>query len=606
MLVLPALAEPPITGVTWFGDHAVEQLAYAAPPGIGPATGPDGEPEFLLLRYRTDSAGGGLLRLGMAWTPLTIDDIDAAAAAGWTLQPIPLDAVRARLVRRLPIGGSADAIGPWVAGTIGGGGAAVLHIGMSPHDVELVRQLLEERTDLLDVDVEGTYHGLVEGLPWLVTAPRDALDSVLRATLADRTVTADEVDAAFLSLPQGPDGVLRATPLAVGATPVAPEVLAVEAARRALDVLFDPAGPNDEGANLYRLAPLVPHADPVALDLLPPRQSGGTVAASWSVTALYDTLDDAARDRLFPSVLAVEPFVSLHVPVVCDVPFDPRFLTRLQCDVRHTGATGVPEFTSLRFPEGGAVQTVEVTYPSNVAALDLAFRVQTTLAPPSGAGWPVVDTGEYVAITSPMIEIDRDAAGLDFVFAEADDDVFALAPTVRVTVGTAAALDTAHVDLSAARPKAWVALRGVATTDALTAAVDAVAPDSATPAARLWAEPVAGRRVAVYEPQLNALLAQVVTVTLDPAAAAGFAYVAVTLDAAAGGTTTRTIQPDAPISVSIRRASLFEPARFRYRLDLVPIDDDGQTLPLYSTDWTDAEGTSLVLSPVRPTPDPTP
>ena len=608
MLTFPPLGDPAVAGATWFADHAAARLAYALPPGLVAALDEGGDPEFLLVRYRdADQHGGGLLHVRLAWAPLRSGDIEAADVAGWTLEPVRFDTARVRLVHRLPLGGVVDPIGAWSPAWASGSDVAAFDLGLTPNEAQLVTDVLADPTNLLEVQAAVSYHGLVPGRPWLVRARRAPLDTALRAMLGDAPVSVAEIEAAFASLTQGDDGILGVTPLADDAPAEAPAVIAVEAARRALEVLFERAPADDragdtegsDGGTAYRLLPVVASDAPVAFDLLPPRQQRESAIYTWSITELYGSLTDPAwRLRLFPSVTTVEPFATVTVPVVCDVPFDPRFLTRMQCDVRHTDGNGVPAFETLHFPEGGSVQTVRVTYPALTRDLDLAMRVRCTLAPPNGTGWPVTITRDYVSLAAPFVDIDRAATGIDFVRVEADPAAFDLVASFTVTVRPADAHEGV-VELSTEHPAAWLALPGVAPADPLVATVVAHAPIGLEfpPPLVIRDGPVVGRRVGIDLTDVEVLAPDLVTITLDPVAAGDFAVVAITLEPPQGPIAMLTLEPAVPAHWAVRRSSVFAPVRFRYQLSLVPYDEDHHTLPLITTDWVDAEGTDLTVAP---------
>ena len=606
MLVLPALAPSPVAGSAAYADRDDPHLAWILPAGVSIERGFNGVPDFTLLRYRNESGtgGGGVLRVRLGWSPVAAQAVADATTGGWRVAPVPLTSVRSRVVRRVVVGGDAQAIGPWTRVMTGGEELAVVRLDLNAQEAQLVTDLLAERTDLVDVDVEATYAVVVPGLPWLVTADRVALHDALASLLGTGAVTRTQILAAFTSLPAGTGPLLRATPQHDGA--VAPDAvtLATEVGARAIDVLFANAPSSSEPA--WTLLPPVATAEPVAFDLLVPRQDSATFAASWSMSESWASMDPSVRTLAMPAVTAPEPFESVTIPVVCDLPFDSQFLTAVQCDVRTTGADGTAEYRSFHFPEGGNVQRFTAIYPAMTTHLDLAFEVRATVAAPSGTGWPAIVERPYAPLVNPFVDVDRAACGIDFVRVDAEPTAFGLASSLLVTVTAAdAPVTAAHAPVTAAlsssRPGSWMALVDTSSSDELTVTIDAVPPPGAASAGavRILGRAVSDRLVHITPADLEPNPEDIV-VTLDPATTANFAYVAITIEPPTGPPVTRTLTPPHDEHVSIRRASIFDSLHYRYQLSLVAYDSGRHTLPLVTDDWVEAAVAHLVLAPTTP------
>lgn len=121
MLVLPALAPSPVAGSAAYADRDDSHLAWILPAGVSIEHAFNDVPGFTLLRYRNESGtgGGGVLRLRLGWSPAAAQAVADATTRGWRVVPVPLTSVRSRVVRRVVVGGDAQAIGPWTRVTTG-------------------------------------------------------------------------------------------------------------------------------------------------------------------------------------------------------------------------------------------------------------------------------------------------------------------------------------------------------------------------------------------------------------------------------------------------------------------------------------------------------
>jgi hypothetical protein len=655
MLVLPPLDPSPIPGRVCFADHAVADRCYVLPAAVTVAVEPDGSPDFVLLRYRDRSGevAGGLLRTSLTW--VGVGEAEAAAAPGRDLRSVSFERCRYRMTRRV-VAGSGPAVGPWQPAVVGGRDVAVITIALSPEDEQLVQDLITNGTDVLAVEVEGVYSARVEGRPWLVTADRAHLVAVLRALLGDQPATAAQISAAFASLPQQPPP-FTLTALQPGAASLDPAWVTAELGARALPLLFSPVsgtmslndgaavdGPADDGSSpepTYRLTDGATGI--VSIDLLVPRVESATASFAWSISSLSDSLiDPQRRAAAFPAVGALDPFEIVTITVLCNVPFDHRWLQSVQIDLQYSSAQGVPAASAVSFPGDAPVARLPAVVPPGDSGLGLRWRPRATLATfsPSGApGWPMVLVGQERSQSSPIVVIDGRALGIDFVRIVVDASVFTLAGSVNVDIqGQSTGVALARATLDATAPSAWVALPGAGPEDALVATVTAVpagaiappAPPPAsvpvtaatpTPAAEavpavqaavapvlpplppgavlVRSGPIVDRRVLVAESDVASPPPDEVSVSLSSGAADHFAFVAISLVASAPGAEveTRALNPGDRITVPIARASVFAPLRYRYQLMLVAFDSTHATLPLVTTDWVEAEGSPLDLDP---------
>jgi hypothetical protein len=596
MLLLPALADSPLSGVATFADHEDQRVLYHLPTALRLATTAAGEPDFFLLRYHDGAeTGGGLLRLRLALAPPDASALGAAEQAGWQVRPVPFDDGRFRL---RSIGDAGAQAGDWRPATLAGREVAAPAVSLTMAEAGLLRALLDGGLDVVEAEVDLGWHGLAPGLPWLATAATAALKAQLAAVLpGDRPARVDQVVAAFLSLPDAGGELLWWRALEPGVPSPARDTMLTEIALRSLDRLFQAEGDG------YRLLPRAAD-DPARLswDLLPPRLEGHRHWVSWSISELYRQLTDPEeRRRYFPTAGGLDPFAAVEVHVVNQLPFDPRYLRAVAVDLRFDGPAGVPESRTITFDGRRDVERATVVRPA-ATAFHLDYRLTTTLAPASGTGWPSVHRGEPAAAAGPVVEVGRTAVGMEFVRVEAEPAAFRQAAALDVAILPGSPDDQAapltRLTLTEAGPGAWVALPGVKEDAELRALVVACAPGtSALPPYTVRDGPLVGRQVKIAAHELEVLGPDLVTVTLAEASVPLFAYVGVAVVSPSGRERYQTLEPGRPWLLPVLRASVYEPVRFSYRIDYVAFDADGAPRPLASTGWLSAEGTSLVVRP---------
>ena len=127
-----------------------------------------------------------------------------------------------------------------------------------------------------------------------------------------------------------------------------------------------------------------------------------------------------------------------------------------------------------------------------------------------------------------------------------------------------------------------------------------VIANPALPPYTLHDGPIAGRAIAIAAYQLEVLEPEPVTILLEPDLAARFAFVAVAVAPPGGAEKHFSLAAGEPRVWRCFRASVFEPLRWRYRIDYVAYSPNGTTLPLQSTTWADAEGSELLVRPPAP------
>jgi hypothetical protein len=240
--------------------------------------------------------------------------------------------------------------------------------------------------------------------------------------------------------------------------------------------------------------------------------------------------------------------------------------------------------------------------------LQLAARFTTTLAPPSNSGWPVVRQGQFISVSGTVVEVNRAALGMDFVRLEASPQAFEKASAIEAALflsapcadpsAAPAGQPMARFSLTAACPGAWIALPDVdPAADLYTYAAARSLADPQAPPYVLRCDRVVERRIRIAGYQLEVLDPQRIEIELDPQTHGRFALIQVTLASPSGDEQTFTLKPGQPVAWSFFPSSVFAPLTYRYRLDYVAIDGQGQTLPMTSADWTVAQDSHLVVRP---------
>jgi hypothetical protein len=599
---MPPTDLPELAGLTVFPDQKDAQVLYYLPPGLELATLPNGDPDFYLLRYHGDfaAAEGGLLRFRLNFSGPAPDAQQGLQAKGYQLRQVGFYAGRFRLsLRSMQESKQADS-GSWRPLSLTSDEASVSALSLTPRETQFLESLLTDGVSAVTVDSELHYTGVVPGMPVLVTLDVPKLRPLLTAMLPPDPVEADHIVAAFLSMPEGDSSPIAWRLLQPIAAPPTRDAIVSEAALRAIPLLFDTQLAADSFAAAVHSLRAASANDPVQrdIDLIPPRQQGQSLQLSWSVTALYQDLSDTERrQRLFPPVGNVSPFANVDVSVINRLPYDPHYLRKATVDLRYSGAAGVPETKSCTFDGANQLFRFSVTYPSAVADFQLSYRLTTFLSPPGGAGWPVIHKGDFLKADGPVVEINQQLAGMDFLRIEAEPQVFQRAAWIEVSVhrqSTAEVVTELRLDVE--HPGAWVALPDIPPGEALAARVMAHGKGNPEPPPCSMGDgQIQDRRVSLQGWQLEALDPDRITVRMDPAAAPRFALLNVTLATMTEEGNTFPLGADSPVYWNLFRDSVFDPISYRYRLSYVLVDANGQTQPLASSDWIAEHETELVV-----------
>ncbi len=583
-----------------FPDHADPTLLHLLPSRLALATTGARLPDFFLARYRGASVGGGLLRMRHRLLRDEAMETDLAAG-GWKTRPVVFEGGQFRLRLRSPLEDAKAEVGDWYDLLFAGDEIYVPAVGLNEHETQLIRDLLEQEAAVIDLEVQLNYRGLVPVYPWIVSIQAEPLFTLLSSQLDSQPARADQIVAAFLSLPDVRVGerLIEYHALESGATMPARDVILAEVAVRALDRLFRCV----PESGLYTLDPEAFAITPVlSWDVRTPRLETRQHLLTWSVSDLYhETLDEDLRGQLFPSVQTITPFERATVHIVNQLPIDPDHLRRVGVDVRFIGEQGVPEFASYDFRGEDNVAQFTTFFPALTNALDLAYRVTTVMAPPGGTGWPIVKKRDYVPVESLILEIDPDAIEFQFLCAEVDPELFDHTAGVDLAVTDTDDVILKQVRLLPGKRTSWIPLPGAASLADLTVMATALPPTDAdgTPYL-LYQGAVTGGQLRLPAYLLEVLEPDRIELSLAPDVASHFVGVWIEIRDQGNSARLLPLEPDRPLFWNHFRASVFDPVRYEYRLQYIARKFTGETLPLAITDWTAASETSLLVRPPVP------
>ncbi len=593
MLVLPRSSDIS----TGFADHLDVAIRYGLPDRLTLAQTPTGEPDFFLLRYSGDRQdSGGLLQMRLQFVPFSEALTTAIIAAGQKLLLIPFESGAFRIRVRSPITDETQQTGTWHPVLFSANQVIAQSINFDSTETQILQSLLQAEDNVVEVELALHYRGLVTGIPWLVTAQTQALKSHLVTFLGDQPVRVDQVIAAFLSIPTQSE-MLKWIALELDAVEPDRDQMLTEIAWRSLDSFFQKIPPTTlTETPRYQLLQLLSNdSSTVSWDLIPPRQEVRQHRLSWSVSELFEQITDPEmRQKLFPIVNQVSLFGTTQIHVINFLPCDPNYLREVRLGLRFSGANGVPEYRDVVFNGQTNIERFTIVYPA-LMPFQLDYRLSAVLAPPKGVGWARTIKRDFVAANSSVIDLNYTIAGIEFVRVEAESEVFNKASAIEVF------LPSTSLKLTPEKPSAWVALPNIASTDQLTVRCVAQPLKGVNaPAYNLVDGEIGDRILKIAAYQLEVLDPDVITLTLDPEVAPHFAYVAVSITkpTATDSGKRRELKLNQPqVYKLLGRSSVFEPVRFRYQIHYVAYNSEDNTLPIVSTDWAIAEGTTLMIRP---------
>ncbi|QJP16078.1 hypothetical protein G3545_21995 [Starkeya sp. ORNL1] len=605
MLVFaPPPADCPLAPGAGFPDHADPGQLHCLPTGLRPGRDADGTPRFFLVRYRDSVSGaaGGIVQVELAARFPDDAEKQAALARGWTLRPIGFHTARARLEGWSTILADVGVLGPWTEAFPTGDVLFAERCGLDPKALQLLDTLLKAGAQGgVKVAVEAQYDGLGPCWPVLLGADLEALAAaILLGTPAasGAGVTADEVAAALLSLPRQPGIADRLGPVTVraldgNALPDADALLAELAGRLLGDLLVPVADDDPWRERRWRLKEGM--AGQWNWDLSIPRRTRAVWRGSWSAAELFAGMGVEERKRHFPALPALAPFAPVAVTVVAAMPLDPRFVRGLRVSVETTGPGGVPERRSFAFPGRSTVERFTAFYPALTSAFVLAASVTATLAAVPGATtpWPRPLPARAVPVVGSLVEITPELAGFGLTVISVEPAVFERAETVRASLRRGENL-LAEAILTAQAPSGAPAYPLAEPPPTLT--VTAERRTASGTQAFLIYQGEAPPAFIVPTSALEVLEPVTVAVTLDPASAAGAAFVAVTLADPSGRTRLVPLIPGASTTWACWPASVFDPLAYRVQVQHVPLLADGSTAPVIIGPWQDASSAALVIT----------
>ncbi len=596
MLLFGSAQEIPMSTLTLFPDHAVERLLYYLPSTLELAYTKEGNPDFSLIRYRGTQTGGGLLRMRQR---LTADETEIARLcdAGWDLRAISFESGRFKLRLRTWINDEQRILGEWHPAVLEAQEIIVPAVSLSPDEALTLRELLDDERNTIETELELIYYGMTRGTPWMVTTQTAQLKEQLWTLLQGKPATVEMIIAAFMSLPDTNVGGLRQTALEDGVEILPRDQLLTELALRSLNRLFTPI--NEGDSTLFHLLPLSSEEpETINWDLLPPRLEQRRQLTTWSISQLYHQINDPeARQKLFPSIRTIKPFENVDIFVFNQVPFDPCYLTKVTVDVRYTGETSALEARTFTFNGTENLANFSTFYPALTDGLNLEYRLSAQIAAPSGVGWPKTIRRDFVSADGLVIEISRQRLGIDFVRVEAEPELFLKSPSLEVQLyGTENSL-LECVTLTSERLRTSVALPGIEPSAEIKVRVSAAPPNNSLSTFTVYEGPLIARQIKLAAYQLEVLEPDRIEVWLKREIETQYAFVGIQIAPLTTEGHYYHLEVGKRYYWNIYRISVFEPLRYRYRIDYITYNSAGQTTPLVSTDWLTGTEPILIVDP---------
>jgi hypothetical protein len=554
---------------TEFIDHLDSKIRYCLPNQLKLTQTSTGEPDFFLLRYKDQPDLGGVLKFRLQFSYPNQNT------------PVSFEAGEFRLRIRSPIDDETGQAETWHP-IVSSDRTLTSSTHLSPSEVQILRFLLENSDNVVEVETRLHYRGLVLGIPWFVTAQTQALRTHLAALLGESPVDINQIIVAFLSLPAQ---IVTWRSIEPDAIEPEREIILTELAWRSLANLFQ----QDPITKKYQLLPSI-HAVELSWDLIPPRQEIHTHILSWSISAFLEQITDPQqRKKLFPIIDQVEFFGTLPIHIINFLPIDPRYLREVRVSLRFLGSNGVPEYHDLVFDGQKSVEQMTAIFPA-LMPFQIDYRLSAILAPPNGVGWLRTIKRDYIKATEPTIEINQKAAGIDFFRIEVEPATFEKASAIEISVAASTLI------LTKEQSSAWIALPNSSPENAIP--IQCIAKSSNT-SYILIDKTTTERNLRIAAYQLEIFDPDEITLTLDPESDSQFHYVAISLaQTSSTSTQRRELTSSQPLVWKLfGRRSVFDPVRFRYQIHYVAYDDDRNTLPIASTEWVIAEGNALTIRP---------
>ena len=577
----------PLAGASGvFADQARPARWHTIQDRLDLAAAADGTPELSLALHSAGTDGAG----GLFQARLVAGRADAAGLSGLDWVPAEILGARARIVLRSPVAG-AEELGVWRRAPLGGRDDLVLAFQTGPESAEILRVLALEGGNPVAIEAELDHAGWVSGFPFVAKAEAEPLRAALLARIGEGGASAEAVEAAFLSLPEGVLSLERTDP---GPDP-GDEALRREAARRALGAIFVRRESGDgilhalgEATDAVRLA--------WRLDL--PRIEVRRTRLRWECAALMAGLTtEAARQRHFPMARAVRPFETVEIRALNQIPLDPEHVLRVRLDLLFTGRGGTEETTTLEFRPGDPpLKAVSTIYPGLTHPFRVSSRLRVMIAPPEGLGFPTLwpATAGFEPAANPLaIDLSPARADVDLVELLALDGVFASCGAIRCTIEGGARRAIAR--LTSEKPHAWAALPGRAAAAPLRVRLEAEPSVPGTSA------PVVVREAALDEGRVLVSPIDVAVVEPDRVVARlaseriAFALVEVR-SAGTEDVQSKVLRPGGAAEFAVWRPDIFRPLAFDWRVSAVRRDAEGRTLPIETGPWEQGTGRELHIA----------
>jgi len=553
-----------------FFDHSDPNLLYALHDQVEIASNNSQTELSLALHSTAQGKGGGVFQARFIPTRSNPESQE------WTLANI-VDC-RTKLTPRTEVENE-GLLGQWRDAVLDGEGGFLLDFFLDAHDSQLMRQLALDDVNTLDLNIELTYLGLTQGFPFVVKLPGIKLHQQLTALIESQPVSAEKIEAAFLSLPES----FLSFRAHDHAHNPGRETLIIETARRAIPLLFSVA---DSGIEPSYLLKSDEPFDDLAISLYQPRKQLKKTRLNWSFSTYVGQLDAQEIETHFPLLRAIEPFSKVEIRAFNHIPLDPAHAMIAKVDLKYTGRGGTQENTTLQFRQDQpSVQSISTVFPSLTHDFNVESRLRLIIAPPDGRGFPKIwpRGAAFEKADNPfLIDISPERVDVQLIQVKALDGVFDYCREVQAIITHDGGITKAKV--SQEKPEVWIVLPGYKKGAEFSLKLMAFAQEPLNINPHVFQEEHESlRRIIVSPVDLFVSTPTVVTGELKNSLVK-FAVLDIRMSENSK-LLRKVLRQQDIVEFALWRRSVFDELIYEWRVSAVRVDNTGRNLPMETSHW---------------------
>lgn len=586
---------PPITlaaGFFLLPDHADPNTLYLTTSHLAVADARPGEPDFSLVRYRSEGQSGAVLSLGVRLAEPPSALTQALRASGKIIKNAPFSSFSARLRMKTPVAAD-DRLTPWVAGQTGSG-LARFGMTLSPTDAELFSSLLDTPVPAIEVDAVVRYNGVAGALPVIARVATARLGEALARTIPSGEVPADVLISAGVAALAGEPSLYATERSDRGQAPLDETQVRGEILQRLLPNIAVAAAPTSPAApTLYSLLPtvLLPAETHVSLALVRPAEK--LLPASLAFPDFLAGLSPATRVALFPKAADLDVLDQVELVARTTIPLDAAGVRRIDVGFRSRSVSGKIEMPCVTLTPATTSARLQITR-NRFLPTPIERRVTAVV---TTSDLPRILQVPY-APTGPVVTVDADTLGVRLVEVSAEAGV--LERSSKLDVALRASADgppVASHSLDPSRPRAAIALPDIVRDTPLWVRVTAAPPAGSGGQPAVLIDGPASSSIFVgladlVRPTPIPLLVR----RADSATSERYSYLAVTLRSPELAEVFLLL--DGPRTVNLFAPDPFHPPRYSYQVEWLVVGQEAagiQTSPP-----ADGPLGELVIDPLPP------